>query len=568
MPSSQPLTDRLLELLDAAYDAPGDQAAFDRLFRTAEKYFYGSEPRRTLSSDLPCDDTLNLNGHITRIQKLSREHVETPLENLERTFGADAAAIVIPAQSPLCHGNGAASALFDLPFPTDFANLPFTPETRDALSALRRTFARNGTISSGFLPFVIESSNVRVAGRYYGVNDRDGGQYLCLALAYNQWRESDLDFTTDLYGLTSTEISVLALLLNGHSHSEIASLRGRSVETVKSHAKRLLRKTGRHNMTELTHYVATLSSLRTREPTPPPEYPEINLNEERILKLEDGRQLSYYMYGDGAGRPVLFFHGLLAGPFFTERAVQLFRKHNLCVYAPSRPGFGRTDSQSKNIAYKDQCTRDALRIMNEVGGKDWLFLAHQGGASYAFRAAAAAQERIRGLGMIGAGVPIDPKRDLADMNRQTRVAAAAIIHAPAIMEMLLHIGIAAYKRLGPKLYLQHFFSDDPIDLAALDDPEIFPTIERGALHMIAQGAKPFIEDGKPAMEDWSADYDAVTLPQVWVHGLNDPVLKAETVERFIKARRGLSVTPIEYAGFAMLYQYPEAALEPILSRFG
>lgn len=64
-----------------------------------------------------------------------------------------------------------------------------------------------------------------------------------------------------LYGLTEAELQVCRLMSDGHSLGEIAQMSGRSVETVRTHAKRIMQKTGCRRQTELAQLVHVTFAL-------------------------------------------------------------------------------------------------------------------------------------------------------------------------------------------------------------------------------------------------------------------------------------------------------------------
>lgn len=61
------------------------------------------------------------------------------------------------------------------------------------------------------------------------------------------------------FPMTESEMAVLDLLVKGHTNAEIADLRGRSLETVNSQMKALIRKSGTRNRTELVRVAVSLS---------------------------------------------------------------------------------------------------------------------------------------------------------------------------------------------------------------------------------------------------------------------------------------------------------------------
>lgn len=73
----------------------------------------------------------------------------------------------------------------------------------------------------------------------------------------------DRDTLRALYGFTPAELRVAALLADGRSAPSVAGELGLSVETVRSHRKRLLEKTETHGQAEFVRKItASLAAVR------------------------------------------------------------------------------------------------------------------------------------------------------------------------------------------------------------------------------------------------------------------------------------------------------------------
>jgi DNA-binding CsgD family transcriptional regulator len=63
------------------------------------------------------------------------------------------------------------------------------------------------------------------------------------------------------YHLTISETEILELVARGWTNAEISEMRNRSLDTVKSQMKNLMRKTNSQNRTDLVHMIHNLSSV-------------------------------------------------------------------------------------------------------------------------------------------------------------------------------------------------------------------------------------------------------------------------------------------------------------------
>ncbi|WP_316014002.1 alpha/beta fold hydrolase [Roseobacter sp. HKCCA0434] len=453
------------------------------------------------------------------------------------------------ATGRLTGGNHAFAALCDAP-PTHLHDLPFESFGLDNLLA---------TIRAG-----------RPADLHLLTDTRDGRPVLVLAdpmSAGTVLRFTALRWTDEMiariarpFALSPREVEVLRGALAGERLSEIAARLGRSVETIRSQSKSLLARTGMARMADLVLLASSAACLSAERTVAPPQPPRESLES---LVRADGRRVTWRCFGPAGGTPFLFFHGLQLGPFLTPALERGLARENIRLIAPSRPGFGETAPSATDREFDRTVVEDALAVLESERIERFIVLGHQGGGSHAFRTVAALGDRVPGLLMISAGVPIDMTRHVPKMNAITRMAALAAKRTPALLDLLIRVGVHAYTRDadGPRRYLEYYFRNDPVDRASLDDPQVFAALRAGALHMIAQGPRTILRDGASAMADWTADFQAVTCRQLWLHGAHCPVMDARELEHYIRTHTNHPIEIAPDCGVHLLYDVPERALD-------
>lgn len=533
----------LIDFLDKAYDAPGRPDRFQDVMEAARGVFFAPETDAPITPRLLALDE-KLAPHMARIQTLLDEaggrtgsapapcHAHFTLGPGGRVVGADAAAKTFI-------GSGAEIGALNL----DHAS------KRKLTDCLHN--AGEDTV------VILTNEDLRQSAAALCRRHGEGPETrLNISLSHMDWTQEAVTFVGKAMGLTEAETQTLAGHLRGQSQSEIARARGRSAETVKAQAKAILRKSGCAKMSEVTQLGASLALLHALAPPADKSQP-VNTERPLTLPLKDGRTLGYYVYGATNGFPLLFFHGSLYGPFFTAAFVGGLKKLGVTLYAPSRPGFGET-SPAKD--YNGATLRDALALIDRIGAQDLLLAAHMGGGPHAFRCAGALGERVKGMVMIGAGIPIDEKRHVGRMNYFTRIAAQAVKHAPAMMEIITRIAMANYKRRGYRKFYEDYFAGSPADEEAMRDPEIYAIAEKGLAHLIGQGPKTFIADGRAQMEDWTDDFDRANARAVWLNAEDDPVMGAEFVRDYVSARTNHPVELAPHGGYNLLHLHPGMTL--------
>ena len=107
-----------------------------------------------------------------------------------------------------------------------------------------------------------------------------------------------------------------------------------------------------------------------------------------------------------------------------------------------------------------------------------------------------------------------------------------------------------------------------MDLALLEYPEAFDVIERGAFHMVSQGPGAFTWEGAATMIDWTALFDRVKIPQLWIHGDKEVVMKLEFVEEFVAKKRRQPVKVIPGGTANILHTHTQEVIQLITTHFG
>ena len=560
-------SDRLLNLLDKAYDAPFRSDSFHDLM-TAAHDFYFTEPDDFSAHALKYGDYENnatISSHLSRIERLLNER---ELENRSHASQINSPALstlLIDPETGIVEGNARAKEFFGHGFPVALKQLNLDASSRTQLLKM----AKGAVAAAGFHSDIClikrkddAAAHLAKCGRWVSSESTNGARSrgLAVSIVHFEWTAEALQFCQTMFDLSVSETEVLAALLNGKSQPEIAEARFRSVETIKSQSKAILRKSGCRKISDLLVLATTYGLL-----VDPGKVQSVSSSDglpvfarpDRIFTRPDGRRISYGVFGDPTGKPVLFVHGMVQGPFFPSDMIEAFRRDGIRIIAPSRPSFGQTDAPADWKAFDDVVVDDMRLLLPELAREKMTVIAHQGGVSHACRIAHALGDQARNMVMVSAGIPIDEKKHLPHMGVQTRIAALGVKYTPRILETMIHIGIVNWLRKGLKPYAEHLFSNSPTDLAYLDDPRIYPICEAGILHMIAQGAKAIIYDGKAAMADWEGDFVKLTCPVKWLHGTKDPIIRHDFIEEFVSAHGGGPVELIEDGGNTMQLSHSE-----------
>lgn len=526
---------RYFEMLGAAYEVPSSTSQFDNFLDAAMAYFFDGGESGQLAPDVPrfggVDDVLD--AHASRIATL----VGAAASRDDAAGGMFHAILEISMESEDVVGNRAAAQLMARAFPCRLEALPLD---RAALRDIRRFMQTKAPeMQDRIILASVEARSELRACLALIQRPADYEGRVVLSLSYIDWSETLICRFGDAFGLTASETEVLQGYLTNLKPKDIAAQRDRAVETVKVQSKSILRKTGCTRMSDVVQLCASIAFLLRQLPDEEADQPgEAWVTPRRglsMLGVGKGRQLAWYRIGSGR-RPVLFIHGYLQGPFITAEFENKLSSADICLIAPSRPGFGYSSPSVSRKDFDNTVVEDALSLTESLRLETVALCIHQGGASHGFRIASALGERVRGMLLLGGGIPIDEREHLSHMDRQTRFAAIASRHAPSVMSMVMSFGLPVYRRRGPRAFLETQFAKAPTDLATLSDPKLFEVQALGLYHAVEQGGEAWVRDGASAMADWGKDLDSVLVPQVWLNAGDDPVISADKVTRHVAGR--------------------------------
>jgi len=131
-----------------------------------------------------------------------------------------------------------------------------------------------------------------------------------------------------------------------------------------------------------------------------PRYTEHHISRDGVaLHVED----------HGSGRPVLLLHGWPDSSYLWRNQIPFLVANGFRAIAPDQRGFGRSDRPEGVAAYSLQnAVADSLGILDALAIDTADIIAHDWGASVAWRTATAHRNRLRRLVVLSAPHPLAP----------------------------------------------------------------------------------------------------------------------------------------------------------------
>jgi len=243
--------------------------------------------------------------------------------------------------------------------------------------------------------------------------------------------------------------------------------------------------------------------------------------------LRDGRHMSWAVFGDPDGHPVLWFHGTPGGrrqiPPHTARQAELLGIKIVCV---ARPGVGR----SSDVAYDSfvDTAADIEQVADDLGAHHFGIVALSGGGPYALACGHELPHRVHGVAVLGGVCPVTGP----DAAPGGIVALAARFNSLLTLARVpLGEGLRALiGLLGP---LSHPAYQGFAKLMPEGDQRVFadPEIEAMFIHdLVAANRDSFrglFNDTVLFGRDWGFRLRDVDVPVRWWHGDADSLVPLE-----------------------------------------
>ncbi|MGP3698624.1 alpha/beta fold hydrolase [Rhodobacter sp. NSM] len=310
-----------------------------------------------------------------------REHLRRAcriLDRLPRIPGAGSEAVLAGIQRVpafLSDGivrigacNRAAESAFRISAGAPLAALPFDAGDVVMLSSTIRRVSRRADTARNLRVRSVLSGATVVLRVCVPDSREDRAQALVLATE-PVWPEAFGELLHETFGLTGAETEVVHGLTLGLPLREIAALRGRSVETVRTQMRSIQQKTETHSQQELLRLVMGLMDLALAPPgmaAVPFGGQLLEALAPRSLTLPDGRRLDWIEFGAPDGAAVLHLHGEFGLARWAPDAELAARDRGLRVIVPIRAGYGRSDPSPEGMSVAEASALDIAALAEHL----------------------------------------------------------------------------------------------------------------------------------------------------------------------------------------------------------
>ncbi|WP_212630196.1 alpha/beta hydrolase [Pseudomonas sp. KB-10] len=218
-------------------------------------------------------------------------------------------------------------------------------------------------------------------------------------------------------------------------------------------------------------------------------------------------------YGDPAGKPVIYFHGVPGSPHESSLFDAPAREHGLRILCFNRFAIDRT------ITGTDYYRHIVQSISEAVQGAHLDVIGFSLGTHVALEVGALMQDQIRNLHLISAAAPLDAGDYLDEMAGKAVFSLAR--QSPCLFGWLARCQALLAKRAFPLLFRMLFASARGQDCKRVQDPKFRALLCQVLQQAFASGAAGYIRDIQQYLQPWSADaFSGEADISLW-HGTED-----------------------------------------------
>jgi len=129
------------------------------------------------------------------------------------------------------------------------------------------------------------------------------------------------------------------------------------------------------------------------------------------------------------------------------------------------------------------------------------------------------------------------------------------IHAPAAVRYLARVGHLLIQSGRERIFLNGLNKENPVDLAVLENDEIYNVLEAGVRHVVAQGVEGHAWDVRLMHTDQSQDIRKLQVPVSVIYGEKCHTLPKAMVESYTSLLHNCRTREVKGAGGYLIHTH-------------
>lgn len=380
------------------------------------------------------------------------------------------------------------------------------------------------------------------------------GLMMIALLDATRFRKTSVSMFADSYGLTESESSLVADLMEGDAYAQIALRRGVTESTVRTQVKNIYAKTHCHHRADLINRVACgpslLQSLTEHETGSYIDQPLSSPRLHQRLDCGGGLQLGFAEFGPEDGRPLVFLHNVSGSRLQLPVPEGQLKAQNVRLIVPDRPGVGLS-SWPRALDMSEWAAAFAL-LLDQLGLDRCVLLGNSMGGVYAMACAYHLPERVSRLVLVSTMGQMTEEGDLAYVEEDMRKIITLGRRYPRLASAMLKLLI----RDVPTRYIDRRIGKLPnADRALYRNTDFYNMAVDALMENFRNGLAPMVRDYVSLSQPWQFDPAAIrTSVDLW-HGECDITSPLVAVERLAACFPSVRCQFIEGETHMLLYRH-------------
>ena len=372
------------------------------------------------------------------------------------------------------------------------------------------------------------------------------------------------------FGLTPSEVLVLAALVEGKKLGELAETTGKAIGTLRNQLKSSFAKTQMSSQADLVSLYGIYARQQTSFPLPQhaSATQQSPIVQKASITLEDGRRMRCTFAGPKSGRPVMYLNAVLTGHELPDPFLAGLVKAGIRLVIPWRAGWEHSDPYPDMQAlspasYIERTVTDLVDIADQLKMDRFACIASNAGVVFAYALANRCPDRVASLTAFSPIMPIRSASDLRARGRQQRPYLVFARYAPSLVRAYCRFSIAKVDAGFDEEHAELFFAEDLADLATVRTESGKAHMRRAIADARLQGVDAMALDIVLRASKWHRYLQGVTCPVHLICGAQDTSIVPSQVERFVSDLPQTTVEWFEDAGNLIILQKPAALADSI-----
>lgn len=250
-----------------------------------------------------------------------------------------------------------------------------------------------------------------------------------------------------------------------------------------------------------------------------------------VMRLRDGRSLSYAEYGHPAGRPVFLLHGTPGSRLDFEGWSAALTSRGLRGIAVDRPGMGRSTAMPHRTLLDTPW--DIAQLADRLGIRRFSVLGASGGGPHALACGLALESQVEHVVLLCTAVCVQAHAGRGKTSANNRVGLFLGRRLPGVLAALLTWQVRIVRRSPQPLLNSLRRHVGPEDAARLDT--VLPErVQRDWLEAYAQGVDGVLRESVIHSHPWPFSPARVRVPVSMWHGQADRLSPLEGARALAK----------------------------------